>query len=214
MRQRRRADVLTHTPVLAPYAPAPPHQARFSADHDLLLGGDDSRDASPAAAHPTPPAIRAAKGEGTRLALRVQSWWRMHVARYVHSRLALVLATPAADEAVQNMEWIIQALAQPRLEPDAEVRGLELFEEGLGANRAGHTLRACELMQNAALLRPRLNIVLSVANMRLKLGQPAVALLAYEHALASAEATEKQVRTSFALSGGPPSRGLALPACV
>ena len=35
-------------------------------------------------------------------------------------------------------------------------------------------------MEEAAALRPRLNVLLSLANMQLKQGQPAAALLAYQ----------------------------------
>ena len=115
---------------------------------------------------------------------------------------------------------------------DEEARGLEIFHRGLQANREGQTSRACALMEEAAALRPRLNVLLtltptltthphhsplttqhsplnlhpqphpspnskptphpspnqvllSLANMQLKQGQPAAALLAYQATLRS-----------------------------
>ena len=65
----------------------------------------------------------------------------------------------------------------------------EIFQRGLRANHDGRTMLAAELIQRAAALTgaPSLSVLLSLANMRLKLGQPSAALLAYRHTLACAE---------------------------
>ena len=68
-------------------------------------------------------------------------------------------------------------------------RASELFQSGLRANHDGRTLVACELIQRSAAMAgvPSLSVLLSLANMRLKLGQPSAALLAYRHTLSVAD---------------------------
>lgn len=62
----------------------------------------------------------------------------------------------------------------------------------LDCNKEGLTLRACEYFQRAGLAWkvgiipiPEFNVLLSLANMFLKLGQPAPALLAYTYVLSA-----------------------------
>ena len=68
-------------------------------------------------------------------------------------------------------------------------RSHELYQSGLRANHEGRPIPACEWIQRAAVISgwPTLSVLLSLANMRLKLGQPSAALLAYRHILLVAD---------------------------
>ncbi|KAL1508662.1 hypothetical protein AB1Y20_004758 [Prymnesium parvum] len=68
-----------------------------------------------------------------------------------------------------------------------------LLHAGLQANREGRTSQACRLLHEAALIRPTPSLVLSVANMRLKLGQPEVALLMYDFVSKAPSANLKEL---------------------
>ena len=79
-------------------------------------------------------------------------------------------------------------------------RARQLFQYGLEYNRSGLTLRACELFQRAALgwkigFTPThpLNVLISLANMHVKLGMPAPALLAYAYVLEAEGASERHL---------------------
>ena len=71
-----------------------------------------------------------------------------------------------------------------------------IFQCGLRANHDGRTMVACELIQRAAILAgvPSLSVLLSLANMRLKLGQPSAALIAYRHTLSVADPTGRHAQ--------------------
>jgi len=70
----------------------------------------------------------------------------------------------------------------------------KLFTAGLEANRAGKTAEACRLLHQAALVRSTPSMILSVANMHLKLKQALVALPLYDFVLRSRATSEKEVR--------------------
>ena len=76
------------------------------------------------------------------------------------------------------------------------VHANKIFRRGLKANQEGRTLVACDLVQRAAAISrlPSLNMLLSMGNLRLKLGQPNAALLAYRYMLVAAEPSSKHAQ--------------------
>lgn len=63
-----------------------------------------------------------------------------------------------------------------------------LFSSGHAANAAGEPANACDAFERAFVLHPRASLLLSVANMRLKLGHAATGSELYRHVLAAARA--------------------------
>ena len=143
-------------------------------------------DAEAEAARSRPPPLASLPSAEARAigAVRCQACWRRYVRRVVRARVFAECDLEA--RACAATRRVVRAHADGVLREAA--RADELFQIGLQLNREGHTARACEMIQRSALRRPRVNVLLSAANMRLKLGQPAAALLVYEHVLACAAA--------------------------
>jgi hypothetical protein len=135
---------------------------------------------------------RAAAALALQVQWRAQQRWRRVGARVGDLGAAELAACDAMRAAVAAARQHARrgAWQEPSEE---EVRGLEIFHRGLQANREGQTSRACALMEEAAALRPRLNVLLSLANMQLKQGQPAAALLAYQATLRAPRATAREL---------------------
>ena len=95
--------------------------------------------------------------------------------------------TPVETEAQSEGAAIPAARLLPEL--PMPPRSHELYQSGLRANHEGRPIPACEWIQRAAVISgwPTLSVLLSLANMRLKLGQPSAALLAYRHILLVAD---------------------------
>ena len=104
-------------------------------------------------------------------------------------------AAAARQRSAQSSSSSSQGAAMPGERP-MPARASELFQLGLRANKEGRTIGACELIQRAAVLAgvPSLSVLLSLANMRLKLGQPSAALLAYRHTLSVADPTGRHAQ--------------------
>ena len=135
---------------------------------------------------------RAAAALALQVQWRAQQRWRRVGARVGDLGAAELAACDAMRAAVAAARQHARrgAWQEPSEE---EVRGLEIFHRGLQANREGQTSLACALMEEAAALRPRLNVLLSLANMQLKQGQPAAALLAYQATLRAPRATAREL---------------------
>jgi len=84
-----------------------------------------------------------------------------------------------------------QRQRQSRLDSTALAHAL--FQEGKIANVAGNTWLARELFERAYMCAPRLAFLLSIGNMHLKLGEPALARAFYEHVDSVASSSPKEV---------------------
>ncbi|KAL1503648.1 hypothetical protein AB1Y20_012122 [Prymnesium parvum] len=122
----------------------------------------------------------------------LQRIWRGARERRAYGRLkrALLLDEDTACEVMRHVIAMIRRGRAPGNSLEATHRAQQLFQHGLECNKAGLTLQACEYFQRAALCwkvgstpASALNVLLSLANMYLKLGQPAPALMAYNYTL-------------------------------
>ena len=143
-------------------------------------------------------ASAAETDERSRAAVRLQASARAEAVRraceLLREAFALPLETPLGRTARELIRIHRDSLSESHVDPREDRFGAsQLFGRGLQANRDGETELASELMAESARLWPRLNVLLSVANMYLKLGHPAAALALHEHALVARDATAHQL---------------------
>ena len=100
-----------------------------------------------------------------------------HALRQQAAEVRQILAAHASHVrgAVSSGDGAVDAREKRRAE--------RLRAAGLDANRRGQVAVACRLLQQAAKLQPSVSGLLSVGNMRVRLGQPELAALVYRYVL-------------------------------